>query len=211
MAEGPQPEGERRRHWDAKYATTGATEVSWYQASPEQSRSLFSECGVGPQHSVIDVGGGASALAPSLVGDGWNDVTVLDVSAEALSAGRGRCSDPARIHWLNADLLRWTPDRRYDVWHDRALFHFLIEPADVLVYREKLRAALSPGGLAVVATFATDGPTHCSGLPVCRYDTEALAEALGPELTLTASAREEHRTPSSAVQPFTWVALRRSA
>jgi 2-polyprenyl-3-methyl-5-hydroxy-6-metoxy-1,4-benzoquinol methylase len=199
----------RREHWDAKYASTAVSDVSWFQASPEQSRRLLAGCGVGRHHSVLDVGGGASSLAETLIEDGWTDVTVLDVSSEALAAARARCAEPERIQWLNEDLLQWTPDRAYDVWHDRAVFHFLVEESDVATYRQKLRAALVPGGIVVVATFAAGGPTQCSGLPVHRYAADELVEALGAGLTPVETAREEHRTPSGAVQPFTWVALRR--
>lgn len=205
----PQTEQERRLHWDAKYASTGSSQLSWYQASPERSRSLLGRCGVLRDHSIIDVGGGASGLAAGLVDDGWTDVTVLDVSARALEAARQRCTDPDRVHWINADLLRWTPQRRYDVWHDRAVFHFLVDGPDVVRYREVLRAALPVGGVAVVATFAADGPTHCSGLPVRRYDADELVAVLGAGLVPVETAREAHVTPGGAVQPFTWVALRR--
>lgn len=209
MTDVPRTPAERRRHWDSKYASTAVSEVSWFQATPALSRRMLAACGVGPQHSVVDVGGGASSLAVQLVEDGWTDVTVLDVSSEALAAARARCPEPERIEWLNADLLQWTPDRAYDVWHDRAVFHFLIEESDVATYRRTLRKALAPGGLAVVATFAADGPTQCSGLPVHRYGADELVEALGPGFTVVEAAREEHRTPSGSVQPFTWVALRR--
>lgn len=209
MIETPGTPAGRRQHWDAKYAATAATEVSWFQASPVQSRRLLADCGVGPQHSVVDVGGGASSLAAQLVEDGWTDVTVLDVSSEALAAAQARCAEPERIHWLNADLLQWTPDRAYDVWHDRAVFHFLVDESDVVTSRRMLREALAPGGIAVVVTFAADGPTHCSGLPVHRYDADELVEALGPGLTVVETLREEHHTPSGSVQPFTWVAVRR--
>lgn len=209
MVAGPGSQEARRRHWDAKYTSTAVSEVSWFQASPEQSRRMLAACGVGPHHSVVDVGGGASSLAVELVDDGWTDVTVLDVSSEALAAARDRCAEPERIQWIDVDVLHWTPDRTYDVWHDRALFHFLVEEPDVSTYRETLWQALTPGGVVVVATFASDGPTHCSGLPVHRYDADELVGALGPGLTLVEAAREEHRTPSGSVQPFTWVALRR--
>jgi trans-aconitate methyltransferase len=159
----------------------------------------------------VDVGGGASSLAAQLVEDGWTDVTVLDGSSEALAAARARCPEPQRIQWLNVDLLQWTPDRAYDVWHDRAVFHFLVDESDVVTYRRTLRGALASGGVAIVATFAADRPTHCSGLPARRYDADELVEALGPGFTVVVTALEEHRTPSGSVQPFTWVAVRRDA
>ena len=146
VTEIPRTPAGRRQHWDAKYASTAVSEVSWFQASPEQSRRLLAACGVGPHHSVVDVGGGASSLAVQLVEDGWTDVTVLDISAEALAAAQARCPEPGRIHWIDVDLLQWTPDRAYDVWHDRAVFHFLVEESDVATYRQKLQDALASEG-----------------------------------------------------------------
>jgi SAM-dependent methyltransferase len=199
-----------RRHWEDMYAEQATDEVSWYQAAPTVSLELIASAGAGPSTSVIDVGGGASVLADALVGRGFTDVTVLDVAPGALAAARTRLGSRAGVvDWVEADLLRWAPGRRYDLWHDRAVFHFLTDRTDRDRYRDTLRAALAPGGAVIVGTFAADGPDHCSGLPTSRYDATGLAAEF-PGLSLATSRREEHRTPWGAVQPFTWVLLRSS-
>lgn len=189
------------------YAARGAEGVSWYEPSAEVSLELVEELGVDAAEPVVDVGGGASTFAVELAGRGFRDVTVLDLSEEALTAARRRASGAA-IEWLHADVLTWRPERPFGLWHDRALFHFLVDPHDRAAYVERLHAALRPGGAVVVATFAPEAPDRCSGLPVVRYSAPELAAALGPGLELQAVRREEHRTPGGAVQPFTWVAGR---
>ena len=193
------------RHWQGVYRRRGPTEVSWYQEEPAPSLAALAESGIDHHASLIDVGGGASALVDRLVDQGWSDVTVLDVAASSLAAAQERLGDrAARVHWIAHDLLTWQPDRLYDVWHDRALFHFLVVAADRSRYVEVLRRALKPGGLLIMATFAEDGPTECSGLSVQRYSSADLSEALGPEFELRTARREEHRTPAGITQAFNW-------
>jgi SAM-dependent methyltransferase len=199
-------------HWDDVYGAKAADELSWFQATPAVSLRLLGRFAP-PPSSVIDVGGGASTLVDVLLDEGWADVTVLDVSATALEAVRARLGDrhehrPLLVH---ADLLGWDPPRQYDVWHDRAVFHFLVEPTDRRRYVDIAARAVRPGGHLVVATFAPDGPAQCSGLPTARYDAEALARefASGFDSQPCHAEREEHCTPSGVVQPFTWVVLRR--
>jgi trans-aconitate methyltransferase len=196
------------RHWDAAYAKSGVRGVSWYQADASVSLELFDALGVGPDSAVVDVGGGASVLAERLVARGFSDVSVLDVSAEALAEARSRAGDGSPIRWLHDDLLLWRPERRFDVWHDRAVFHFLVAPADRGRYLETLLAALRPGGAVVLGTFAADGPDHCSGLPVARYSTEDLTELLEADFELVETRREKHVTPAGVMQPLAWVAAR---
>jgi Methyltransferase domain len=151
---------------------------------------------------------GASSLAARLLARGFIDITVLDVSVRALGLARVALgAKSARVCWLEQDLLGWSPQRRYDLWHDRALFHFLVDPAQQRRYGEALRSALRPGGKVIIGTFAADGPTTCSGLPVTRYDADGLATALGEAFTTLATRREEHRPPADSIQPFTWVTL----
>lgn len=161
--------------------------------------------------AVIDVGGGASTLAVELVHRGFGDVTVLDVSARAVDAARSQLGAEAdRVDVVVADVLSWKPERRFDVWHDRAVFHFLVDAEDRARYLATLEATLSPGGRVIVATFALDGPEQCSGLPTAHYDESSLVAMFGAGYQLVESRREEHRTPAGGVQPFTWVALRRA-
>lgn len=191
-------------HWDGVYRDKAPDEVSWFQREPEVSLRLLAGPPVG---SLVDVGAGASILADRLVDRGW-EVTLLDVSAEALSVVRRRLGDSAS--YLVADVLSWQPDRRYDVWHDRAVFHFLTEGADRARYAANAWAAVAPGGALVLGAFAPDGPETCSGLPTTRWSADGLATALGDGWALEHDEREEHTTPWGVVQPFTWVVLRRA-
>jgi SAM-dependent methyltransferase len=201
---------ERAKHWAEVYSRRGATQVSWFAAEPVYSLELLDTAGANPLLPAIDIGAGASRLVDALLGRGFADVTALDVSDEALMHARDRLgSDAARVQWVVTDLLDWAPDRRFGFWHDRAVFHFLTDPADRRHYRELLDAALAPDGLAVIGTFAADGPRFCSGLPTARYSPHELAAAIGCGLSTVAERREEHITPAGAVQPFTWLALRR--
>jgi SAM-dependent methyltransferase len=195
-------------HWDGVYGSRPLDSVSWHQAEAATSRRLITMV-AGPQDSVIDVGAGASTLAEELLDDGWSDVTVLDVSARALEEVRARLRHRSGVGFVVADLLGWDPERSYDVWHDRAVFHFLTEAEQRQAYVATALRALGPGGALVLGAFAADGPTSCSGLPTARYDVEELVAQLGPAFELVHSEREEHRTPAGAVQPFTWVVLRR--
>jgi hypothetical protein len=201
--------GERARHWDAVYGSSAEDTVSWFEFEPTLSLELLDFVGAAPTDPIIDVGAGASRLVDALLGRGFSDVTVLDVSDVGLAKARRRLGHRAeQVHWVVADLLSWQPPRRYRVWHDRAVFHFLTAPMDQVRYRELLAAALAPGAAVVVGTFASDGPDHCSGLPTARYSPEQLSTALGTGIVPVASRRELHRTPSGAVQPFTWLAAR---
>ncbi len=197
-------------HWDSVYGTRAEDAVSWFQRDAAHSVNMLDACGVTVEASVLDVGGGASVLVDSLLARGHSDVTVLDVSGQGLARAQARLGDESRgVHWVVADVTRWVPERTFDVWHDRAVFHFLTDPADRNHYAARMRDALPPGGLAVVATFAADGPAQCSGLPVQRYDAAALHDALGADLDVVAERRLVHLTPWAAEQPFTWLALRR--
>ena len=162
---------------------------------------------------VIDVGGGASPLAARLADEGFTDITVLDHSANALDRARRLARDPTAITWIRADLLTWRPGRTYDIWHDRAVVHFLTAAADRHTYLTTLRTALANGGAIVLGTFAADGPTHCSGLPVARYSAEELAgeltsAAFGDKVIVTGSRTDRHHTPAGNAQPFTWITAR---
>jgi SAM-dependent methyltransferase len=196
----------RADHWDAAYSTRGVEGVSWYQAVPETSLELVDALDIRRDAAVIDVGGGAAFLVDELLTRGYRDVTVLDLSASALEATRRRLPPDASVQFVQADLLEWDPDRRYDLWHDRAVFHFLVSASDRDRYLATLKRAVEPGGKVIVGTFAEDGPEMCSGLPVSRYSASDLAAALGDAFDVLETRRERHVTPRGAVQPFTWVA-----
>jgi hypothetical protein len=202
-------DGERAGHWDAVYGRSAEDAVSWFEAEPTFSLELLDRLGVALTDPVVDIGAGASRLVDALLGRGFSDVTVLDVSDVGLAKARRRLGERAeQVRWVVADLLSWRPVQRYQVWHDRAVFHFLTDPADQARYREVFDAALEPGAEVVIGTFAADGPDRCSGLPTCRYSPEQLSAVLGASIEPVCSRRELHRTPSDAVQPFTWLAAR---
>jgi hypothetical protein len=196
------------RFWDGLYRERGTEGVSWYQPAPETSLELIAALDVPSTAAVIDVGGGASLLVDALLERGFADVTLLDLSREALDAVALRLPSAAGAHLERADVLEWCPSRRYDVWHDRAVFHFLVHEQDRRRYLDVLRAATAPCAVVVLGTFAPDAPETCSGLPVVRYSVNALAAALGDEFQIAEVRREEHMTPRGMLQPFTWVAGR---
>jgi 2-polyprenyl-3-methyl-5-hydroxy-6-metoxy-1,4-benzoquinol methylase len=198
----------RRSHWDDVYARVEPTSVSWYQSSPVTSLELVAELGVPTSARVIDVGGGASHLVDELVSRGYDDVSVLDVSSSAIEMARSRVGTTSPVRWITEDVVSWTPTRDYDLWHDRAVFHFLVDPKDRDRYLRKLHAALNPGGSVVVATFSHDGPPTCSGLPVAHYDADELSALLGERFETIAVRKEGHRTPAGVEQPFVWLAAR---
>lgn len=204
-------QSERAGHWDDAYRARGAEGVSWFQAEPAVSLEMIGLLGIGRSAPVIDVGGGASSLVDHLVAAGFTDVSVLDVSEVALDQGRGRLGPRPEVTWLHRDVLAWRPVRRFGLWHDRAVFHFLTDEGDRSTYLATLARAIEPGAGLVMATFAEDGPTHCSGLPVARYSAEELVDVLGERFTLVGARRERHTTPAGTVQPFTWVAGRMAA
>jgi SAM-dependent methyltransferase len=196
-------------YWEQVYAEKGREDVSWYEETPATSARLILADGV--PDSVVDVGAGASTLPDVLLEAGVGHVTLVDLSLSALALTQARLDHLAnRVDTVVGDVLAWTPDRAYDVWHDRAVFHFLTDAADRAAYVAVLRRALAPGGRVVVATFAEDGPEQCSGLPVCRYSAEELAGELGEGFDLVHAERVEHTTPWGTVQPFTALVLRRA-
>jgi SAM-dependent methyltransferase len=203
---------DRHSHWEHVYETRAADAVSWYQFEPELSLAMIARSGVPLDAPLIDVGGGASVLVDALLDAGHSDLTVLDIAAGALERSRARLgAAAAEVAWIVGDLLQFAPPKRYALWHDRAVFHFLVDADDRARYMETLRRSLRPGGQLIVATFAEDGPERCSGLPVARYSADELHAAFGAEYALLESFKEVHRTPSDAEQRFTWVRLRRRA
>ncbi|PDT28069.1 SAM-dependent methyltransferase [Rhizobium sp. L9] len=200
----------KQEHWDEVYRTKAADNVSWYQPTPAPSLRALDELHVPVTAALIDVGGGASSLVDRLLERGWSDLTVLDIAAPALDVAKARLhGDAARVAWLMADVTEWRPGRCYDIWHDRAVFHFLTEPEQRIAYRRALETGTAPGSVVIIATFAPDGPERCSGLPVQRYDAAALASEFSSAFVLESEWREEHRTPAGGRQSFQWCVFRR--
>ncbi|WP_187971585.1 class I SAM-dependent methyltransferase [Aquibium microcysteis] len=199
-----------RRHWDEAYVQKGEAGVSWFEETPTVSLDLIKAV-PGPKDSLIDVGGGASRLVAHALRLGFGHVAVLDLSGEAIARSQAAMGSEADcVEWIVADVTTWKARRRYDVWHDRAAFHFLTDMADRAAYVETLDAALSDTGHAIIATFALDGPERCSGLRVQRYSPEALSETLGPRFRLVNGLRHEHQTPWGWTQAFQFSVLARA-
>ncbi len=200
----------RGAHWENVYRTKGEREVSWFQETPSISLEFIRSAGATRHSAVVDIGGGASRLVDALVHAGYEAVSVLDLSESALAAAKTRLGQTAAgVTWIVADVVRWKPLQRYDVWHDRAAFHFLTDAADRTAYVECLREALRPGGYAIIATFALDGPERCSGLPVIRYDAASLGKILGGAFNLVETRRHDHHTPMGGTQRFQFSGFRR--
>lgn len=201
---------DRRAHWEKIYGDRKPDEVSWHQESPALSLELISQARVPKSGSVIDVGGGASRFVDSLLDQGFERVSVLDISARALAHARERLgARSVKVNWIEADVTAFAPVEAYDLWHDRAVFHFLTEEADRQKYVDRIRGALKPGGALILAAFAPDGPEKCSGLPVRRYDSNLLSESFGDEFELLRESAETHLTPWKTEQRFGYFLFQR--
>jgi len=202
---------ENKMHWEHIYQTKPATQVSWFQAHPLLSLQYIQNTGIGKTGHIIDVGGGASTLVDHLLDAGFQHITVLDISVTALQVSQQRLDARAdSVTWLEAEITQVTlPNFVYDVWHDRAVFHFLTEPDDRRRYVDAVQKSVKPGGHVIVATFALDGPQQCSGLEVTRYDRESLHNEFGADFELLESSREEHHTPFGTEQKFIYCYCRK--
>jgi SAM-dependent methyltransferase len=197
-------------HWQNVYKEKAENQVSWFQETPAISLELIEAVHPKFDSAIVDIGGGASRLVDRLVHEGYRDLTVLDFSENAIAMAKARMGEPAEaVKWIVADVTQWEPTRRYDLWHDRAAFHFLTQAPDRNAYVECLASALRPGGHAIIGTFAMDGPERCSGLPVIRYDAASLSATLGNAFALVETRRHDHRTPMGGVQRFQFSIFRR--
>lgn len=204
-------ENDRTAHWQRVYQTKAEDEVSWFQARPGMSLELIVAAGFPLEASIIDIGGGESRLVDALLEQGHSDITVLDLSSAALEVTRKRLGKRADdVKWIVGDATSWSPPASYDIWHDRAAFHFLTEAAERTAYMDRLRGALRPGGQVIIGTFAPHGPEKCSGLPVMRHDADTLATELGPEFVLEETRRHGHETPGGNIQHFQFSRFRRA-
>lgn len=204
---------ERHAHWEKVYQTKGEIEVSWFQENPAISLELIRATGVGTDASIIDIGGGASRLVDALLDEGFAAVTVLDLSEKALATSKARMGErrAAKVKWVAADVTKWEPLQTYDIWHDRAAFHFLTDPTDRAAYADRVLRAVHIGGAVIVGTFALDGPERCSGLPVVRYDSATIGKVFGPAFQLLESRTEAHKTPLGTIQRFQFSRFRRTS
>ena len=202
----------RKAHWENVYSTKSENEVSWFQESPAPSLELIEIAKPTSDAVIVDIGGGASRLVDQLLARGFSNVTVLDLSEAALTAAKARLGDKAaRVQWVAADVTKWYPTQVFDIWHDRAAFHFLTTEMDRAAYVERLRKAARLGGHVVIGTFALDGPEKCSGLPINRYDAASLGKVLGNDFRLVHTRPHEHATPWASIQRFQFSIFRRAA
>ena len=189
---------DQKKHWETIYQTKDVHTVSWFQVDARESLDLITRYAPDRSTPIIDVGGGASVLVDDLLSAGYTDLTVLDVSETALEIARQRLGDAAaRVKWIVADVRDAPlPERRFTIWHDRAVFHFLTDATDRQAYVEQVQRTVRPGGYVLIATFAEDGPKTCSGLPVVRYSAESLHSEFGPAFRIVTSEHEDHHTPA---------------
>lgn len=201
-----------QEHWEQVYGSKAPETVSWFQPEPSPSLAMIDEAGMDAGAAVIDVGAGASTLVDHLLDSGFRDISVLDVSSQALAAAKTRLGERAAlVNWLVEDITTWRPTTAaFDLWHDRAVFHFLIDEAHRQAYLRALERALRPGGHVILATFALDGPERCSGLPVRRYSPQTLKAVLGPHFELIDARPETHLTPGGGSQNFVWCLFRKT-
>ncbi len=202
---------ERVAHWETIWTEREPSSLSWFQTSTDFSSALIMRFAADRTSRVVDVGGGASGLPGDLLDHGYSALTVVDISTAALRTNIARLGGRgSQVRWISTDVTVWQPDRSFDVWHDRAVFHFLTEPTDRGAYVACAARALDHDGVLIVGTFALDGPDRCSGIPVQRYDADQLGAVFTPHFAMVSVEPHQHVTPSGGVQPFTFVVFRRN-
>lgn len=201
---------ELNEHWDRVYSTKESHDMSWYQPIPQTSLDLIADLGLGKDAAIIDIGGGEGRLAEHLLAAGYTDITVLDVSAESIRKARGRLGERAdQIRWIHSDATKFRHERTYDLWHDRATFHFLDHENQINDYCFVAEDSLKPGGHAIIGTFGPEAPDKCSGLPVKRYGPRELELRFIDRFAKIKCLEVDHQTPSGKVQPFTFCTFKR--
>lgn len=196
-------EAARRDHWETVYSSKAFSDVSWFQPRPARSLQLVEQTAVDRGDAIIDIGGGASTLVDHLLDDGFSDITVLDVASKALEQSQDRLGALAsQVEWVVSDVTTFRPSRTWQLWHDRAALHFLVDEQDRARYVDVLKRALQPGGHVVLATFGPEGPLKCSGLEIRRYSIDLVERLLGPGFDLQSQVLENHETPMGSNQQF---------
>jgi cyclopropane fatty-acyl-phospholipid synthase-like methyltransferase len=202
----------KKDHWEEIYKDKSSIEVGWYQKEPTTSLSIIRNLPLESGDNIIDVGGGASTLVDSLLDEGFSNITVLDLSSNALSLAKQRIGNKAQlINWKVEDVTLYSRERNYSLWHDRAVFHFLTDKNDREKYRKVLEESVSEGGHVIIAAFSIGGPTKCSGLDIVQYDAEKLKNELGSFFKLTTEKAEMHITPSGKEQSFGYYVFTKTA
>lgn len=199
----------KHEHWQNSW-DSNPSQKSWVQERPDLSLELIERCGLGKDAAILDMGGGASTLVDFLLADGFNNITVADISGTSLELAQKRLGEQAKqVSWIVADACNWQPPHKFDLWHDRAVFHFLTEAADRKAYKQRLYEFVPKGGFLIMATFAIGGPEKCSGLPIVQYDAQSLANEIGDGFVFLDSELEIHTTPGGAAQKFQYIRMLR--
>jgi 2-polyprenyl-3-methyl-5-hydroxy-6-metoxy-1,4-benzoquinol methylase len=201
---------ERKSHWEKVYATKGPSERSWFQQIPETSLKLINELNLPSSARIMDNGGGDSLLVDNLLNRGFFNITVQDISETALNTAKERLKGKGeRIIWQPADAADCCPEGEYDLWHDRAAFHFLTNPVEIENYINTVKGCIKPGGYLIVATFSEEGPPKCSGLNVTRYSEKDITEVFGNDFIKEKCLKEDHVTPFGTIQNFLFCVFRK--
>jgi 2-polyprenyl-3-methyl-5-hydroxy-6-metoxy-1,4-benzoquinol methylase len=201
----------RKQHWEKVYSSKQPQQCSWFQSYPVTSMQFIEGFDLPRTAKIIDVGGGDSLLVDALLEDGYSDVTVLDISEHAIIRAQQRLGErAASVQWIVSDIMDFTPEYSYDIWHDRATFHFLVEQPEVESYIRLAQDAITPGGLMTIGTFSTTGPERCSGLQVHQYSEEGLKHTLQRSFNKIRCIEEQHETPFHTMQNFLFCSFRRN-
>jgi ubiquinone/menaquinone biosynthesis C-methylase UbiE len=200
----------QKQHWEKVFETKADSEKSWFQPYPETSVQFIMDLNIPKDAAIIDVGGGDSYLADVLLQEGYKDITVLDISAKALQNARKRLGKKAnRIKWVESDVLSFHPEKKYDCWHDRAVFHFVTDKKNITAYKKQIAGSVKGKGKLIVGTFSEKGPEKCSGLPVHRYSQQQLTRALSQNFKKIKCIEEIHQTPFNTSQSFTFCSFQK--
>ncbi|MBC8153024.1 MAG: class I SAM-dependent methyltransferase [Bacteroidetes bacterium] len=191
-----------QQHWNTVYQTKPSDTVSWYEAYPQRSVDTIQAFGLATDARIVDVGGGDSRLVDALLDLGFTNITVLDISSDALERA-------SQVHWVVANITDYRPTQSFDVWHDRAAFHFLTTATAVSSYLDVAGSGIRPGGYLTIGTFSTNGPTQCSNLPVRQYSPDALAGEFSGTFSKLYCEEADHYTPTGTVQAFTFCQFER--
>jgi len=203
---------DRKTHWETIYQTKNLADVSWYQSKPITSLKFISELDLKKDAKIIDIGAGESYLSDYLLADGFSDLTILDISEEALDHTRSRFGKKAEnLKWITADISNFSPEEKYDLWHDRAAFHFLTEETQIQNYLKTLENSINPGGFVVLGTFSEKGPEKCSGLEIRQYSIPGISDLLAENFQKLQCENIDHITPSGAVQNFTFCSFQKKS
>lgn len=203
---------DRKTHWETIYQSKKPTDLSWYQSKPITSLKFISELNLKKDAKIIDIGAGESFLADFLLRDGFSDLTILDISEKALEHTKLKLAEKAKLlKWITADIASFVPKEKYDLWHDRAAFHFLTDQTQIHNYLKTLENSINPGGYVILGTFSEKGPVKCSGLEIKQYSIAAMGGLLSENFQKIQCKNIDHGTPSGAVQNFTFCSFKKKS